>query len=151
MGRHLRSAKAPSTCHTAFPAQHLWSPGVLSCWPYGLELSSEFYLGSNEQHRLFYTVTYDVHIAHTILLHPVHWGFLMIMCCTNPRTRTHSLAQTFYQVNLGVVSDPSSTWATKEPPRLIKIFMSHKATIGVKALNGTYSTNPNQWPGLILS
>jgi len=34
-------------------AQHLWSTGVLSCWPDGLELTPGFYLGSNEQHRLF--------------------------------------------------------------------------------------------------
>ena len=41
------------TCRTAFPAQHLRPSGVLSCWPDGLELSPGFYLGSNEQYRLF--------------------------------------------------------------------------------------------------
>jgi len=29
----------PSTCRTAFQAQHLWPLGVLSCWPDGLKLS----------------------------------------------------------------------------------------------------------------
>jgi len=41
------------TCRTAFPAQHLRPSGVLSCWPDGPELTPRFYLGSNEQHRLF--------------------------------------------------------------------------------------------------
>ena len=40
------------TCRTAFPAQHLRSSGIHSCWPDGLELTPEFYLGSSEQHRL---------------------------------------------------------------------------------------------------
>jgi len=48
---HLRSAKVP--CRTAFLAQHLWPSGVLSCWLDGLELTPRFYLGSDEQHRLF--------------------------------------------------------------------------------------------------
>jgi len=41
------------TCRTAFPAQHLRPSGVLSCWTDGLELTTGFHPGSNEQHRLF--------------------------------------------------------------------------------------------------
>ena len=32
----------PSTCRTAFPAQHLRPSGVLGCWPDGLELTPGF-------------------------------------------------------------------------------------------------------------
>ena len=41
------------TWRTAFPAQHLRPSGVLSCWPDGLELTTGFHAGSNEQHRCF--------------------------------------------------------------------------------------------------
>ena len=47
----------PPTCRTTFPAQHLRPSGVFSCWPDGLELTPGFYLGSNEQHRLFWAST----------------------------------------------------------------------------------------------
>ena len=45
--------QSSSTCHTAFLAQHFRPSGVLTCWPNGLELTPRFYLGSNEQYRLF--------------------------------------------------------------------------------------------------
>jgi len=54
--RHAATSafRQPSpTCRTAFPAQHIRSSGIFSCWPDGLELTRGFYPGSNEQHRLF--------------------------------------------------------------------------------------------------
>ena len=56
--RHLRSANRHLLAALRFfPAQHLRSLGVHSCWPDGLELTPGFYLESNEQHRLFQAST----------------------------------------------------------------------------------------------
>jgi len=58
--RCLHSATAafqqPSTfCSSTLPAQYLWSPGLFSCQPHGLELSPGFYPGPDHQCRLFQT------------------------------------------------------------------------------------------------
>ena len=54
-----------------------------------LELSPRFYLGSNEQHRLFQASTHNVLVC-AILVHPVHQRFLTIMAI-QIHALTHSL------------------------------------------------------------
>jgi len=53
--RHLRSANRHTCSIPRFRLNTYYdrTPGVISCWRDGLELTPGFYQGSNEQHRLF--------------------------------------------------------------------------------------------------
>ena len=92
---------------------HLWPSGVLSCWPNSVELAPRFYLGSNEQHRLFYV--YLKRTCSRVTSASSALGDSQRLCAIQMHALTHSLSRwllwhwDFAKFDFGWGSAPVST------------------------------------------